>query len=486
MHRQFLQAGIAVAGIDVGEAYGSPAGTSGLTRLHKELTEKHGFALKPCLLGRSRGGLWVSRWAIENPQSVAGIAGIYPVFDLRTYPGVERTAGAYGLSPQQLEARIEELNPITQIGQLAQARIPVFLIHGDEDTVVPLQQNSAEWFRQYQAHGAQDLAQLVIAKGQGHNYWEGFFRCQALVDFSIQAAQRSQGISCPVVRQTASSRATQRLLVRAAAPQPAGILASGNRLGCSARVERNRRSRTGTADPADKTDVHGSVRANPSPPSNPWFLLLLKSNLAAISSLARSLPSGWASDLGASYSRETPGLDAREQVRCTISSQVVFDRLSAGPAVCWPAKHFRPVFSALPCGWLTAGCHVFNAHKNEWALVHIVWPPSGSNWPWVPVDDQPVPVRRARIDDRICGGCRPDGSASSGRYSITRWYRGRTVPVLLWWDAAQRLGDRSPDCVAPRGSRSTCPDLAVRQRLRPEHALRRDSLVVLRKANPRR
>ena len=49
---------------------------------------------------------------------------------------------------------------------------------------------SAELARQYQTQGAQDLVQLVIAQGQGHNYWEGFFRCQALVDFSIQAARR--------------------------------------------------------------------------------------------------------------------------------------------------------------------------------------------------------------------------------------------------------------------------------------------------------
>jgi pimeloyl-ACP methyl ester carboxylesterase len=132
----------------------------------------------------------VSRWAIENQECVAGIAGIYPVFDLRTYPGLENAASAYGLSAQQLEAKIDQVNPIAEVAQLAEARIPVFLIHGDEDAVVPLPQNSAEFVRQYEAQGAQDLVQLVIAKGQGHNFWEGFFRCQALVDFSIQAAHR--------------------------------------------------------------------------------------------------------------------------------------------------------------------------------------------------------------------------------------------------------------------------------------------------------
>lgn len=55
MHEQFLAAGIAVAGIDAGEAYGSPRGQGLMTALYDELTANRGFASKPCLLGRSRG-----------------------------------------------------------------------------------------------------------------------------------------------------------------------------------------------------------------------------------------------------------------------------------------------------------------------------------------------------------------------------------------------------------------------------------------------
>ena len=84
MHEQFLAAGVAVAGIDVGESYGSPQGRELFTALYQELTKTRGFASKPCLLGRSRGGLWVTSWACDHVDQVAGIAGIYPVFDLRT------------------------------------------------------------------------------------------------------------------------------------------------------------------------------------------------------------------------------------------------------------------------------------------------------------------------------------------------------------------------------------------------------------------
>jgi hypothetical protein len=147
MHEQFLAVGIAVAGVDVGEAYGSPRSHAIFDALLRELTERRGFAAKPCLFGRSRGGLWVSSWAIANPARVAGLIGIYPVFDFRTYPKLEKAAPAYHLTPEEMAARAAEFNPIERIGVLAKAAVPALLIHGDADTVVPLRENSAEFVR---------------------------------------------------------------------------------------------------------------------------------------------------------------------------------------------------------------------------------------------------------------------------------------------------------------------------------------------------
>ncbi|GEM_PF-439661 len=189
MHEQFLAAGVAVAGIDVGEAYGSPQSRTLMTALYTELTGNRGFATKVCLLGRSRGGLWVSSWAIANADKVAGIAGIYPVFDLRTYPGVARAARAYGKTPQELESGLKQFNPIARIDVLAKAKIPVFIIHGDADKVVPLKENSATLADRYKQAGNSDAMTLVVVKGQGHNLWSGFFRCQQLVDFAVRQAK---------------------------------------------------------------------------------------------------------------------------------------------------------------------------------------------------------------------------------------------------------------------------------------------------------
>jgi sulfatase-like protein/prolyl oligopeptidase family protein len=189
MHEQFLAAGVAVAGIDVGEAYGSPRGRELYTELYRELTARRACAVRPCLLGRSRGGLLVLSWAADNPDKVAGLAGIYPVFDLRSYPKLKVAAPAYGLTEEQLGARLAEFNPIDRADRLARHGVPALLIHGDSDEVVPLADNSAAFVSRYKDAGKPDAVRLIVPKGQGHNYWEGFFRCRELVDFAIDRAR---------------------------------------------------------------------------------------------------------------------------------------------------------------------------------------------------------------------------------------------------------------------------------------------------------
>jgi hypothetical protein len=187
MFEQFTGAGIAIAGIDVGESYGSPDGRALYSALYEELTEKRGFAIKPVMLGRSRGGLMTLSWAEENPGKVAAFAGIYPVCNIASYPGVDRACGAYHMTPEELFAHLEEHNPIDRLGTISKAGIPLFAIHGDKDTVVPLDDNSGEMKERYEELGGRMM--LVVVNGQGHNMWEGFFQCKELVDFVIGNAK---------------------------------------------------------------------------------------------------------------------------------------------------------------------------------------------------------------------------------------------------------------------------------------------------------
>jgi len=188
MFDQFLDKGIAIAGVDVGESYGSPKGRAVYTALYKQLVAKRGFSRKASLLARSRGGLMLYNWAAENAGRVACIAGIYPVCNLSSYPGLKRACGAYGMTEDQLASALTDHNPIDRLAELAKAKTPIFHIQGDSDRVVPLDKNSGELAKRYKKLGGEMT--LLVVEGQGHNMWPGWFQNQKLVDFIIANAGR--------------------------------------------------------------------------------------------------------------------------------------------------------------------------------------------------------------------------------------------------------------------------------------------------------
>jgi pimeloyl-ACP methyl ester carboxylesterase len=187
MLRQWLARGIGMAGVDVGESYGSPRGRKVFTALWETLTTRYGMSERPCLLPQSRGGLMLYNWAAENPERVACIAGIYTVCDLLSYPGLEKASGAYGMNAVDLAARLAEHNPIERLAPLATAGVPILHVHGDADHVVPLEKNSGELARRYRALGGQ--MRLIVIPGKGHQVCPEFFQCQELVDFVIAHAE---------------------------------------------------------------------------------------------------------------------------------------------------------------------------------------------------------------------------------------------------------------------------------------------------------
>ena len=191
MFDRFLAAGIGIAGVDVGESYGSPGGRAIYSALFEHLVTARGMARRACLLARSRGGLMLYNWAVEHPTSVACIAGIYPACNLESYPGLARAAGAYAMTEAQLANALRAHNPIDRLAPLARAGVPVLHLHGDRDRVVPLAANSGELDRRYtQLQGSMVLTKIA---DRGHDMWNGWFQSQALVDFVIGHARAGLG-----------------------------------------------------------------------------------------------------------------------------------------------------------------------------------------------------------------------------------------------------------------------------------------------------
>ncbi len=176
-----LKAGMGVAGIDVGESYGSPEGTRLYAGFHDAIVAKFKLSPKAVLLPQSRGGLMLYNWATLHPDQVARIAGIYTVCDLRSWPGLDKACGAYRLTAEQLAKELPRHNPIDLLAPLAKAKIPILHIHGDQDAVVPLEKNSGELARRYKALGGS--MELVVVPGKGHEEVDEFFTSERFATF---------------------------------------------------------------------------------------------------------------------------------------------------------------------------------------------------------------------------------------------------------------------------------------------------------------
>ncbi len=184
-----LDAGIAVGGVDVGEAWGSPAGREFYTRFHAQVVREFKLEAKARLLGQSRGGLFHYNWAADHPDCVRSIAGIYPVCDVLWPARLETISKAYGLPTERIIQERSKHNPVERLGALAAAHVPVFHIHGDSDDVVPLENNSAELVRRYRELGG--TAELLVVPGVGHKEVPEFFENARLLDFLINPPARS-------------------------------------------------------------------------------------------------------------------------------------------------------------------------------------------------------------------------------------------------------------------------------------------------------
>jgi alpha-beta hydrolase superfamily lysophospholipase len=180
---RLLEAGIGFAGMDVGEAYGSPAGTRLFEAFHAFVSGEFALSPRVTLLPQSRGGLLLYNWATRHPQNVERIAGIYPVCDVRLWPGLTKAAAEYNMSEAQLAAEVARYNPIDLLEPLAKSGVPILHLHGDSDAVVPIDPHSGELARRYRALGGK--MELAALAGTGHGLGDELFKSERFAGFLI-------------------------------------------------------------------------------------------------------------------------------------------------------------------------------------------------------------------------------------------------------------------------------------------------------------
>ena len=183
---RLLAKGISLAGCDQGEVRGSPKSVEVFTKFYHEMVSR-GYSKKPVLLGQSRGGLMMLSWAVKNPDRVGGFAGIYPVLNLRSWP-MKRNFGPtladFGMDRDTFSRVVDEHNPINHLAGLAKAKVPICIVHGDSDRIVPLEENSAVVAERYRKLGGE--AKVEVVPGKGHQVVDGFFKSRELIEFMIK------------------------------------------------------------------------------------------------------------------------------------------------------------------------------------------------------------------------------------------------------------------------------------------------------------
>lgn len=180
-----MKAGIGLAGFDLGEVRGAPGSSAKFSLFYDEMVRR-GWSTKPILLGQSRGGMMTLAWAFRNPDKVRAWVGIYPVCNLASWPlknSKPQTLADFGLPETELVARLSEFNPIDHLQGLLANKVPMFVVHGDSDVVVPFDDNTKLLKERYEAGGG-SIAVKVIP-GEGHKVSPSFFECQELLDFVI-------------------------------------------------------------------------------------------------------------------------------------------------------------------------------------------------------------------------------------------------------------------------------------------------------------
>lgn len=185
-----LGRGFHVVYLSVPDQLGAPSAVAHWNRLYQELTGRHGLSPKAALCGLSRGGLYCFNWAVANPTRTACIYADAAVADFKSWPGGfgkgkgsardwQLVKERYGFASDEV-AKAYTGNPVDSLAPLAAAHVPLLLVFGDADDVVPWDENSGVIAERYPKLGGS--VELIRKPGVGHHP-HGLEDSTPIVDF---------------------------------------------------------------------------------------------------------------------------------------------------------------------------------------------------------------------------------------------------------------------------------------------------------------
>lgn len=167
-----LQRGYQLAYIRLSDQYGSPEAVEEMECFRQYMVRRLGLHPRMGLIGLSRGGLYAVHYAGRYPQHTAGLYLDAPVVDILSWPGRHGTAGEWAQCLDAYGLTADDPSPFYRIQdaahrQLIDAKIPLILVAGDCDTLVPYEENGALLAARYRESGAPFA--LLMKPGVGHH-----------------------------------------------------------------------------------------------------------------------------------------------------------------------------------------------------------------------------------------------------------------------------------------------------------------------------
>ena len=140
-------------------------------RFQAYCVKRFGLSEKVGLIGMSWGGFYSVRYATAYPECVSRVYLDAPLLDfttLNSYATDEgRIARDYGVDYKTYVGRTDPRQPVNRAEILAKSGIPVLLIYGESDTVVPADQNCVPFAERFVKAGG--VLHKVCRWGWGHH-----------------------------------------------------------------------------------------------------------------------------------------------------------------------------------------------------------------------------------------------------------------------------------------------------------------------------
>jgi len=171
-----LHAGYYLVHYAIPDLYGCPQAVRLMKDFYDLLVAERQFEQKTTLFGFSRGGLYAVNFAVEYPDAICALYLDAPVLDIKSWPGgLGEGQGApkefaeclehYGLDEQTVLHFSG--NPIDRVHELIEASIPVIVVAGDSDQVVPHTENCQRLIEAYAEHNGN--FKYILKPGCGHH-----------------------------------------------------------------------------------------------------------------------------------------------------------------------------------------------------------------------------------------------------------------------------------------------------------------------------